>query len=101
MNFKDSWTAEWNGDVLHISGVTDRFPNTFSTASLKRIDSPSAGAVSYQIEFHRDKEPFCDPDLVGPVHYFEQAFPSDVRLVTISVPGESDSATVQVPQRRA
>jgi hypothetical protein len=100
MKFKDSWTAEWEGHVLHISGLTDRFPNSFSTASLRRIASQIAGAVAYQIEFHRDKEPFCDPDLVGAVHYYEQAFPSDARLITISVPGESDAATVQVPRPR-
>ena len=100
MNFKESWTAEWNGHVVHISGVTDRFPNSFSTASLKRIDSQSAGSVAYQIEFHRDKEPFCGPDLVGSVHYYEQAFPSDMRLITISVAGESDAAAIQVPKRR-
>lgn len=100
MNFKDSWKAEWQGGALHISGVTDRFPNTFSTASLKRIGSDSEGAVAYHIQFHRDKEPFCGPDLTGAVHYFERTLPLDVRSVTISFPGDPDFVTVQVPQRR-
>src|SRR6266853_4608229 len=67
-----SWKAEFEGNTLHISGTT-RYPNDFSTASLERVDSHSGSeVVSYRVVFHRDKEPFCGPDLIGPVHHFER-----------------------------
>ncbi|HEX5575640.1 MAG TPA: hypothetical protein VFX42_07175 [Gemmatimonadales bacterium] len=28
---------------------------------------------AFSVVFHRDKEPFCGPDLIGPVVYFSQA----------------------------
>ncbi|MGH2829971.1 MAG: hypothetical protein ACRDJM_05760 [Actinomycetota bacterium] len=96
MRFAESWKAEWEGDVLHISGVTDAFPNDFSTASLRHISTDSHIAA-YIVVFHRDKEPFCGPDLVGPVHFFERALERGVKTIRIIAPGRTDHVDVPVP----
>jgi hypothetical protein len=38
--------------------------------------------VSYRVVFHRDKEPYCGPDLIGPVHYYERNVPPGAIRVT-------------------
>jgi hypothetical protein len=80
-----SWKAEFDGGTLHISGVVE-FPNDFSTASLERVDSHvGSEVVTYRVVFHRDKEPYCDPDLIGPVHYYERNLPLGARRIRVTV----------------
>ena len=80
-----SWKAEFDGGALHISGAV-KYPNDFSTASLERVDSHvGSEVVTYRVVFHRDKEPYCDPDLVGPVHYHERNLPLGVRRIRVTV----------------
>lgn len=71
------WKAQFEDGLLHIAGDATLYPNDYSTASLARQpDDPSEpGLLVYRVVFHRDKEPFCDPDLIGPVHYYEQHLP--------------------------
>ena len=91
-----SWKAEFEGSTLHISGVA-KYPNDFSTASLERIDSDAgSGVVSYRVVFHRDKEPFCGPDLIGPVHYFERHLPAGAARIRVTVGSEQ----VEIPIQR-
>jgi hypothetical protein len=52
-----------------------RYPNDFSTATLEPLfDMPLASprCQAFSVVFHRDKEPYCGPDLIGPVVYFSQ-----------------------------
>ena len=80
-----SWKAEFEGRTLHISGVV-KYPNDFSTASLERVDSRvGSEVVSYRVVFHRDKEPFCLTDLIGPVHYFERDLPAAATRIRVTV----------------
>lgn len=80
-----SWKAEFDGSTLHISGVA-KYPNHFSTASLEPLDSDAGSdVVSYRLIFHRDKEPFGDPDLIGPVHYYERHLPTRASRVRVAV----------------
>ena len=80
-----SWKAEFEGNALHISGVA-KYPNDFSTASLERVDSYARdGVVSYRVVFHRDKEPFCGPDLIGPVHHLERLLPAEAVRIRVAV----------------
>ena len=95
MKYRDTWKAAWEDDTLHISGKTDLFPNEFSTSSLEKIDD--LGLLAYRIAFYRDKEPFCDSDLVGEVHYFETNFPSNIHTVRIYALGE-DYVEISVPK---
>ena len=91
-----SWRAEFEGGALHISGVA-KYPNDFSTASLERVDfDAGSGVVSYRVVFHRDKEPFCGPDLIGPVHYFERQLPAGATHIRVAVGSE----LVEFPIRR-
>ncbi len=81
-----SWKAERNGNTLHISGVVT-YPDVFSTAGLERTPDSAAesGVLSYRVVFHRDKELFCGPDLIGPVHHVERHLPkvaTRIRVVT-------------------
>ena len=101
MRFAESWKAVWEGRVLHISGTTDRFPNDWSTASLRREHSDRGDAtVRYTLEFHRDKEPFCDKDLVGPVHHYETSVPSGASRVRVTTPDGQDFVEFELPRRR-
>ena len=72
----DSWSAEPQGSSLSIRGSAT-FPNDFSTASLRRQQYTlrDGDTLTFMLSFHRDKEPFCGPDLVGSVHHFEQHIP--------------------------
>lgn len=63
------------GDTLRIEGRA-RYPNDFSTATLEPLfDVPLASVAcqAFALVFHRDKEPYCGPDLIGPVVYFSRA----------------------------
>lgn len=80
------WNAWIVRGSLRISGDATRYPNDYCTASLIREpDDPSAPDVLiYRVVFHRDKEPFCGPDLYGPVSYVEHTVPihkSRVRII--------------------
>ena len=100
MSIDDSWRADWEAGGLHVSGMTDLFPNGFSTASLRRedaVDDPDT--VTYRLVFHRDKEPFCDKDLVGPVHHWERSVPAGVRRIRIVFPDGRGGVELAVPRR--
>lgn len=100
MSVEDSWRADWEPGGLHISGMTDLFPNDFSTASLRREDAPDdPDAIAYRLVFHRDKEPFCDKNRVGPVHYWEPSVPAGVRRIRIVFPDGRGGVEVVVPRR--
>jgi hypothetical protein len=100
MKFRDSWRAVWTLNVLHISGTTDLFPNDFSTASLERDETlDEAATVAYRLVFDRDKEPFCDKDLVGPVRYLESSLPVGARRLRVVLPGDHGSVELAVPTR--
>ena len=79
------WEAHFEHGSLHVSGSAIKYPNDFSTASLARQpDDPAhPDVLIYHVVFHRDKEPFCDADLVGPVHYFEQVIPRGKRRIRV------------------
>jgi hypothetical protein len=80
-----SWKAEFEGRTLHIYGVV-KYPNDFSTASLERVDEHGGpDVVSYRVVFHRDKEPFCGPDLIGPLHYIERDLPAGAARIRITL----------------
>jgi len=97
---EDSWRADWEAGGLHISGMTDLFPNDFSTASLHREDALQyPDTVTYRLVFHRDKEPFCDKDLVGPVHYWEASLPAGVHRIRIIFPDERGGVEIAIPRR--
>ena len=100
MSLEDSWRADWEAGGLHISGMTDLFPNDFSTASLHREETrDDPDTVAYRLVFHRDKEPFCDQNLVGPVHYREPSLPAGVRRIRIVLPDGRGEVELAVPQR--
>jgi hypothetical protein len=47
-------------------------------------DDPTApDLIVYRVVFHRDKEPFCGPDLIGPVHYYELHLPRDKTRIRV------------------
>jgi len=86
----DTWSAELDGSSLTIRGSAT-FPNNFSTASLRRQQYSLADGdtLTFLLSFHRDKEPFCGPDLVGPVHHFARHVPDTVsRVRVVSESGE-------------
>jgi hypothetical protein len=100
MSVEDSWRADWEAGGLHISGMTDLFPNDFSTASLHREDALQyPDTVTYRLVFHRDKEPFCDKDLVGPVHYWEASLPAGVHRIRIIFPDGRGGVEIAIPRR--
>ncbi|MBW3624973.1 MAG: hypothetical protein KY468_16365, partial [Armatimonadetes bacterium] len=68
VNYRESWRAVIEDGVLHISGITDKFPYDFFTSGLERLGS-SGDMLLFRLVFHRDKEPFCDSNLVGPVYH--------------------------------
>jgi hypothetical protein len=86
----DTWSAEPEGSSLTIRGSAT-FPNDFSTASLRcqQYSLQDSDTLTFLLSFHRDKEPFCGPDLVGPVHHFEPHVPATaLRVRIISESGE-------------
>lgn len=48
-----------------------RFPNDFSTATLqpRRTIRMTPPRQVFDLVFHRDTEPYCNADLIGPVVY--------------------------------
>ena len=67
--------AIFRAGVLRIEGRA-RYPNDFSTATLQPlfdVPLPSSKSQAFAVVFHRDKEPYCGPDLIGPVVYCTQA----------------------------
>ena len=85
MSTPQSWKAEFEGSTLHISGVV-KYPNDFSTASLERVDlHADPEVIGYRLVFHRDKEPFCDPNLIGAVHYYERHVPAGAARIRVAV----------------
>ena len=86
----NNWSAEFDGRCLEIRGSAT-FPNKFSTVSLRRQQHSLADGetLTFTVQFHRDKEPFCGPDLVGPVHHLERLIPEAVsRVRVVSDSGE-------------
>lgn len=67
--------ATFRGGTLRVEGRA-RYPNDFSTGTLEPlfdVPVPSSTFQAFAVVFHRDKEPFCGPDLVGPIVYYSQA----------------------------
>jgi hypothetical protein len=98
------WEAWLDHGSLHVAGSATRFPDDFSTASLAREpDDPSMPEVLiYRVVFHRDKEPFCGPDLIGPVHYVEHVVPANTRRIRIiAAEGVFDVPLADRPPDRA
>ena len=63
--------AVYRDGHLRVEGRA-RYPNDFSTATLEPRPEPSpmpSSRRAFSLVFHRDKEPFCDVDLIGPVAY--------------------------------
>jgi hypothetical protein len=75
--------AIFRDGTLRVEGRA-RYPNDFSTATLEPLPSTSPGLQAFSVVFHRDKEPFCGPNLIGPVVYFSEA-PSLARLEVVRV----------------
>jgi hypothetical protein len=99
MSAVKDWTLEWEGPVLHVAGVSDLYPNDFSTASLRpdaAVSTPNI--LAYRLKFSRDKEHFSE-DGVGPVHYWEHHVPASARLVRILNPAGGFIADVSIPAR--
>lgn len=69
----DGWAAV-SGSTLEVRGRA-RYPNAFSTATLEAIDAGTRPprTRAFRLVFHRDKEPFCDLDLIGPVTYYDRS----------------------------
>jgi hypothetical protein len=99
MSAVNGWTLEWEGPVLHVAGLSDLYPNDFSTASL-RADATSStpDILAYRLKFSRDKEPFSEKG-VGPVHYWEHHVPNGARVVRILTPAGGFIADVVIPGR--
>ena len=79
------WEARFERGTLRVSGSATKYPNDFSTATLVRSpdDAAQPDVLIYEVAFHRDKEPFCGTDLIGPVHYFEQVIPAGRRRIRV------------------
>ena len=81
------WEARFERGTLHVWGSATKYPNDFSTATLVRLAADPAypDVLIYEVGFNRDKEPFCGPDLIGPVHYFEPVVPAGKRRIRVIV----------------
>ena len=100
MSLADSWRAEWQESVLVISGITDLFPNDFSTAALRREwPGRDLETATYRLMFARDKEPFCGPDLVGPVRHYESSLEPHIRRLQIVAPNGHELTVITVPHQ--
>lgn len=78
--------AVFRDGTLRVEGQA-RYPNDFSTATLEPrpgAPSPSPACQAYSLVFHRDKEPFCGLDRIGPVIYFSRA-PGLARVEVVRV----------------
>ena len=63
--------AIYRDGILRVEGQA-RFPNDFSTATLQPRPDDRRGTSplqAFDLVFHRDKEPYCNTDLIGPVVY--------------------------------
>ena len=69
----DGW-AVVSGGTLQVHGSA-RYPNDFSTASLEPMTEGTLprGTRAFRVVFHRDKEPFCDENRIGPVTYYDRS----------------------------
>lgn len=99
VRFKDSWKAAWENGVLHIWGTTDLYPNDFSVGTLERSRATAPDTLAYRIVFNRDKEPYCDKDRVGSVHYYERELPPDVHRLRIEA-DDRDAVEIELPRRQ-
>ena len=100
MNLRDSWQATWERRLLHVSGMTDLYPNDFSTAHLDfDKDDERTGTRTYRLGFARDKEPFCDKDRVGPVNHYEASVPRHIRFLRIVKQDGEEIGRCAVPPR--
>ena len=95
------WEARFEYGNLHIAGSATAYPDDFSTASLERQpdDSSAPELLVYRVVFHRDKEHFCGPDLIGPVHFYEQHLP--LFKTGIRVIAAEGTFEFPIPGRRA
>jgi hypothetical protein len=78
--------AVFRHGTLRVEGRA-RYPNEFSTATLEPLPSApsdSSALQAFSVVFHRDKEPFCGLDRVGPVVYFSRD-PKLARLEIVRV----------------
>lgn len=93
-----SWSARHEHGRLRIQGVV-RYPNDSSTAQLSPEAALSAqtGVPHFVLDFSRDKEPFCGPDLIGPVNYYGPPLDPAVRTVVV-IDGD---AMISIPVRAA
>ena len=101
MNYSETWKVEWEKAVLYVSGMTDLFPNDFSTSHLRRRTvegNEEVNVACFDLGFARDKEPFCTKDLVGPVHHWDAAIPEGANLIRIYADPD-DYIDIQVPPR--
>jgi len=67
--------AVFRSGTLRVEGRA-RYPNDFSTATLEplvNVPLASSTCQAFAVVFHRDKEPYCGPDLIGPVVYVSHA----------------------------
>jgi hypothetical protein len=89
-----SWQAAFEDGTLHISG-TAKYPNSFSVAGLERVitQTREPGVLTYRVAFYRDKEPYCDSDLIGPVHHFERHLPAGIVRIRVLF----DGGQVEIP----
>jgi hypothetical protein len=100
MDLRDSWQSAWERNLLHVSGMTDLYPNDFSTAYL-RLDSDDrpTGIRTYRLGFARDKEPFCDESGVGPVHHYDASVPLEIRQIRVLTADGTEIGNCAVPPR--
>jgi hypothetical protein len=84
--------AIYRDGTLRVEGQA-RYPNDSSTATLEPHPDESTGASSrraFSLVFHRDKEPYCAADLIGPVvHYSRSADLASVdviRVINLALP---------------
>jgi hypothetical protein len=80
----NDWNATHIQGGLKIHGKA-RFPNDFSTSSLKRRQYSLADkdTLTFDLLFHRDKEPYCDRNLIGPVQHFERHLPESISQIKV------------------
>jgi len=98
MDLRDSWRAAWERKLLHVSGMTNLYPNDFSTAQLRfDSDDKRTGTRTYRLGFARDKEPFCDKDRVGPVHHYDGYVPRHIRRIRVLSADGTELGTCAVP----
>jgi hypothetical protein len=81
-------SSDWHATVenagLRIKGKA-LYPNDFSTSSLKRrlYTLADKETLTFELHFNRDKEPYCDKNLIGDVHHFERHIPEMISIVRV------------------